>query len=433
MTKTKDVIDIYKRYVQDCYPSAEPLALVEGNGTYVRDAEGREYLDFFSGIAVNNVGHCHPKVVAAAREQVGRLMHTSFLYNNIPMAMLAKKLVEISPKGLGKAFFAGGGAEAVEGAVKLAKKYASSNGMGGAFVISLESSFHGRTALALTLTGQSKYKQKLGNYANFPGVEHIPPPYCYRCPYHLTYPECDVWCADYLDQFIELNTTKEVAAMIVEPVMGEGGIIVPPKEYLPKIRDICKKRDTLLIVDEIQTGLGRTGKLWGCQHFGVEPDIITVGKALGGGLPLSAVVAKDEIAASWEKGDHAHTFSGNPVCCAAGLAALEVLNEQKLDQNAAKIGNYIMKRLNQLKGENEAVGDVRGLGLMIGIEMVEDKKRTPGHDTAEKIKELLRKKDVLVGVGGWHKNVVRVQPPLTITEEHADTFLDAFEECLRLV
>ncbi|WP_309493577.1 aspartate aminotransferase family protein [Candidatus Hecatella orcuttiae] len=413
--------------MQQCYPPGDTIVFVEGKNVILQDIEGRTYLDCFSGVAVNNVGQCHPKVVKAIQEQAAKMLHVAFLYHNVPMITLAEKLVQVSPKGLTKCFFAGGGAEAVEGAVKLAKKYAVVNGKAGLQIISLEHSFHGRTALALTLTGQSKYKVNQGAFANVPGVIYAPAPYCYRCV--LEYPDCGLWCAKFIEEVIELKTTKQVAAFIMETVLGEGGIIVPPKEYLTAVRKICDEYGILLILDEIQSGCGRVGKMFACEHYEVTPDIMVVGKGVGGGMPLSAVVAKEKVAAAWTAGDHTHTFSGHPVVCAAGIAALEVLAEEKLPENAEKVGSHILQGLHSLKEKHALIGDVRGLGLMIGVELVKDrKKKTPATEEASKIKSAMVKRGILIGVGGLKKNVLRIQPPLTLTVEHADMLIDALDK-----
>lgn len=431
MSKAEEIINKYKAYIHNCYPPGDPIVFVEGRDVFLRDIEGREYLDCFSGIAVNNLGQCHPKVVKAVQEQVAKLMHVSFLYYHVPMATLAEKLVQVTPKGLTKCFFAGGGAEAVEGAVKLAKKYAVTKGKAGLQVISLEYSFHGRTALALTLTGQSKYKVNQGAFANVPGVVYAPAPYCYRCSFNLEYPKCNVYCARYMEELIELKTTKQIAAILAETVLGEGGIIVPPKEYFKVVREICDKYETLLILDEVQAGCGRTGKMFACEHYDVTPDIMVIGKGIGGGMPLSAVVAKEEVAAAWSPGDHTHTFSGHPVICAAGIAALEVLIEEKLPENAMRVGEYILKGLNSLKDKYPLIGDVRGLGLMIGVELVKDEKKTPATEEASKVKSAMIKQGVLIGVGGLKKNVLRIQPPLTLKTEHADRLLEALDKAFK--
>jgi predicted acetylornithine/succinylornithine family transaminase len=411
-------------------PSRIPIVLVEGKGAVLRDLDGREYIDCFSGIAVTNIGHCHPRVVMAVKEQAAKLMHVSGLYYNIPMAKLAEKLAQISIGGLKKSFFCNSGAEAVEGAIKLAKKYAVRHGKIGSQVISLECSFHGRTALTLTITGQKKYKTNFGNFANVPGVVHAPAPYCYRCPFK--YPECDIWCARSLEDIIETNTTGDIAAFIAEPILGEGGIIVPPDEYLPLVQKICKEHEILFIADEIQTGFGRTGKMFASEHWNIQPDIITMAKGLGGGLPIGAFMANDEIASAFSPGDHFSTFGGNPVCCAAALANIEALIEERIPEKAAELGKYAIERLNELAQKYKIIGDVRGKGLMIGVELVKDREsKTPAQEEAVKIREKMLEKGVLIGVGGLKKSTLRIQPCLTITKEQIDKALDALESTIK--
>jgi 4-aminobutyrate aminotransferase/(S)-3-amino-2-methylpropionate transaminase len=289
----EEIVKSNERLMMRSFPSRTPIVVVEGKGAILKDVEGKEYIDCFSGIAVTNVGHCHPRVVAAAKEQLEKLWHCSGLYYTLPMTRLAEKLVTIMPGGLNKFFFANSGAEAVEGAVKLAKKYALKKGRCGFWMIALECSFHGRTALTLSLTGQNKYKKYMGNFANNPGVAHAMAPYCYRCP--LKYPECDLYCATSLEDLIERRTTGDVAAFIVEPIIGEGGIIVPPDEYPVEVAKVCKDHGAILIADEVQTGFGRTGKMFAVEYWKVAPDIITMAKGLGAGLPIGAFAAAEEV------------------------------------------------------------------------------------------------------------------------------------------
>jgi len=426
---SKQILDLDKEYIMQCIPSRLPIVLVEGKGTILKDLEGREYIDCFSGIAVTNIGHCQPKVVKAVQEQAAKLMHVSALYYNVPMTRLAEKLAQVCPGKLKKSFFCNSGAETVEGAIKLSKKYAVKRGKIGAQVISLECSFHGRTALALTLTGQKKYKTNLGNFANVPGVVYAPAPYCYRC--RLEYPECDIWCARSLEDIIETCTTDDIAAFIAEPIIGEGGIIVPPDEYLPEVQKICREHEILFIVDEVQTGFGRTGKLFASEHWKIQPDIMTMAKGLGGGLPIGAFIAKDEIASAFTPGDHFSTFGGNPVCCAAALANIEALMEEKIPEKTAELGKYAIERLNDLAKKFKIIGDIRGKGLMIGVELVRDReKKTPAQEEAEKIRGKMLEKGILIGVGGVKKCCIRIQPCLTITKEQVDEVLDTLEEVI---
>jgi len=410
----------------------QPLVLVEGNGALLKDINGKEYIDCFSGIAVVNVGHCHPRVVEAAKEQLNRLIHCSGVYHSVPQTLLAEKLALVTPGDLKKTFFCNSGAEAVEGAIKLTKKYALKRGKAGLSVIALQGSFHGRTALALTLTGQKKYKVGLATFADHPGVVHAPTPYCYRCNYK--YPNCGIACAYVLEDILELSTAGDAAALIAEPILGEGGIIVPPKEYWETVPKICRDHDIPLIIDEVQTGFGRTGAMFASQHWNLQPDIMTMAKGLGGGMPIGAFIAKDEIAAAFEPGDHFSTFGGNPVCCSAALANVNVMIDEEIPEKARKLGAYAIKRLRELAEKHEIIGEVRGKGLMIGVELVKDRaKKTPDPETANKIRDEMREKGVLIGLGGLKKCTLRLQPCLTIKRDQLDKVLETLEETLEKV
>lgn len=427
---TEEVIQKNERYIMKSFPSRTPIVVVEGKGVILKDIEGKEYIDCFSGIAVTNVGHCHPKVVAAAKDQLEKLWHASGLYYTLPMTTLAEKLATITPGGLNRFFFSNSGAESVEGAVKLAKKYALKKGRFGFWTIAVECSFHGRTAFTLSLTGQNKYKKYMGNFANNPGVAHAMAPYCYRCP--LKYPECGLYCATSLEDLIERRTTGDVAAIIIEPIIGEGGIIVPPDEYPTEVAKVCKNHNALLIADEVQTGFGRTGKMFAVDYWKVKPDIITMAKGLGAGLPIGAFAAAEEVASAFEPGDHFSTFGGNPVSCAAALANVEVLIDEKLPENARRVGKRMLDGLNDLAKKYKIIGDVRGRGLMIGVELVKDRaKKTPAADEANKVKDYARANGVIIGVGGVKRCTLRLQPPLVLTEAQADKVLSVIEGGLK--
>jgi 4-aminobutyrate aminotransferase/(S)-3-amino-2-methylpropionate transaminase len=426
LAESKKIIEKEKEFYVPAY-AKKPLVIVEGKDTVVRDADGNEYIDCLSGISVVNAGHCPDRLVRAGQEQMAKLIHCSGLYHNIPATLLAEKIAEITPSFLKKSFFVNSGAEAVEGAVKIAKKYAVTQGRTGAGVIALEGSFHGRLGLSLTLTGQAKYKKGFGTFANFPGVSHAPMPYCYRCP--LSFPECDIECARKVKDIIKYHTTADVAAMIVEPIMGEGGIVVPPREYHDLVQQICKDHNILYIADEVQTGFGRTGKMFGIEHFDIKPDIMTMAKGLGAGMPIGGYVTTSEIADSLESGDHFSTFGGNPVSCAVASENIDYLRDEGLITNSEKIGKMVRDRITELMDQFSLIGEVRGKGLMIGVEMVKDKKtKTPASDETTQLAKRFMKKGVLVGTGGVLGNVIRFQPPLCITTEQATKVLDIFEE-----
>jgi len=425
----EEIVQKDKEYLIQCTPR-QPIVLTEGKAALVKDVNGKEYIDCLSGISVANTGHRHPKVVKAAKEQIDKLIHCSGLYYTIPQTLLAEKIAEVTPKELKKSFFCNSGAEAVEGAVKLTKKYALKNGKAGIGVIALQTSFHGRTSLALTLTGQKKYKIGLAAFANHPGVVHAPAPYCYRCRFN--YPDCGIACAYAVEDIIEWSTTGDVASFIAEPILGEGGIIVPPKEYWELMPKICRDHNILFILDEVQTGFARTGKLLAAELWNIHPDIMTMAKGLGGGFPIGAFIAKDEIAAALNPGDHFSTFGGNPVCCAAALANVKAMIEEKLPEKVTELGNHATDRFNDLMKRYPIIGDVRGRGLMIGIELVKDrKKKTPAQEEAKKVRAKMLDKGVIIGLGGVRKCTIRMQPCLTITKTQVDKVINTFEETLR--
>ena len=410
-----------RRYVLDCLPPRENIVVARAHGMKIEDVSGRVYTDLFSGISTNNLGHCHPEVVAAIANQTKKFMHVSAYYYHELEAVLAQRLSAIAPGGLSKTFFCNSGTEAVDGSVKFCKLYASSRGKSGATVVALKCSFHGRLSLTLSLTGQRKFKANLGNYANYPGIVHTSAPYYYRYGQGLTEDEFGTRCADEIRDVIQNYAAGDVAAVVVEPIMGEGGIIVPPDTFLPRVAAICKDEGVPLVVDEVQTGFGRTGKNFACQHWSVEPGVMALAKALGGGLPLGAVMVSDEISKTIKPGDHFNTFFGNPVCCAAALAAVSVLQKEKLADRASKIGTKMLRRLGEAQEGIAGVGDVRGKGLMIGLELVRNRgTKEPAPELAQEVKKDMLRKGYIVGVGGIFKNVIRLQPPLIIPKDEAE-------------
>jgi 4-aminobutyrate aminotransferase len=409
----------------------EPLVFVEGKGLVLRDLEGREYLDCFGGYSATNLGHCHPKVVKAIQDQAAKLWHVSWDYYSLPQTYLAEKLAQICPAGLKRSLFSSSGAEAIEFAVKLAKKYSSAKGRLGTHVISLMGSFHGRTSMALALTGQSRFKMGLGNYVAT-GVVHAPPPYCYRCFFGLSYPECDLRCAKSIEDLIKYQTQGEVAAFISEPVMGEGGIIVPPDDYLKNVLKITKAYGALYVADEIQSGFARTGKLLAIEWYQVDPDVLVLAKGIASGLPIAATVATDEIANTFTAADHSSTYGGNAVMCAAALANIEAILEERVPENALKMGKFILDRLQDLALKHQIIGDIRGKGLMIGVELVKDRaSKEPAVEETTRVREQMRKRGILVGKGGISRSVLRIQPPLIISEQQAQHVIDALDASLR--
>ena len=420
---TKQLYDEY--LITSMVAGFEPVEVERAAGCTVFARDGREYLDCFSGIAVVNAGHGHPKVLAAARTQMEKLVHCcTYVYYSPRAGEFAKRLAEVAPGRLQKSFFGSGGAEAIEGAMRLAKQFTKRKEM-----VALTLGFHGRSAGTLSLTGNRGRKKGSGPYLS--GVAFAPAPYCYRCPFQLQYPACGCACAEFLDHVLKYQTAGDVAAFISEPVMGEGGILVPPPEYLKIAADIVRRDGALYIADEVQCGYGRTGTLFAVEPYGVEPDILCAAKGIADGFPLSAFIARPEIAAAFTPGDHLSTFGGNPVSCAAALANLDVLRDEDLPGNAARRGAQMLQRLGALREACPLVGDVRGRGLMIGVELVKDAARTPAADEAKRVRALCRENGVLVGLGGAMANVIRLQPPLTITAAEADRACDVFERAVR--
>ncbi|HEX4486294.1 MAG TPA: aspartate aminotransferase family protein [Terriglobales bacterium] len=420
-----DTIQKYKDYVMTGFVKAvTPIVIDKASGATVTDVNGKEYLDCFAGISVVNAGHNNPKVIAAAKAQMDKLIHcASYIYHAQPVADLAEKIAHITPRGLTKTFFGNGGAEAIEGAMKLARLYTGKHEF-----IALNASFHGRSFGALSITGNQGRKKRGGPYAA--GVSFAPAPYSYRSQWPNNAEECGRQCARSIEDVIRYSTSGDVAAFIAEPVMGEGGIVVPPMNYFREVKKILDQNGILFIADEVQSGFCRTGKMFAIEYYGVEPDILVTAKGIADGFPLSGFTTRPEIAAAYKPGDHLSTFGGNPVSCAAALANIEFMQEENLAARATDTGNYAMAKLKDMQKENSLIGEVRGLGLMIGVELVKDKKLTPATAEAEAIRASLLKQGVLAGVGGVFGNVVRFQPPLVITREQIDRALEAFAVAL---
>jgi 4-aminobutyrate aminotransferase/(S)-3-amino-2-methylpropionate transaminase len=420
-----DTVQKYKDYVMTGFmKSVVPIVIEKASGAVVTDGNGREYLDCFAGISVVNSGHSNPAVIAAAKAQMEKLVHcSSYIYHVKAVADLAEKLAQITPRGLTKTFFGNSGAEAVEGAMKLARLYTGKHEF-----IALHASFHGRSWGALSVTGNMGRKKRGGPYA--PGVTFAPAPYAYRSQWKNDPEECGRQCARAIEDVIRFTTSGDVAAFIAEPVMGEGGIIVPPLNYFKEVKKVLDRHGILFIADEVQSGFARTGRMFAIEHYGVEPDIIVTAKGIADGFPLSGFTARPDIAAAFKPGDHLSTFGGNPVSCAAALANIEFIEKENLASRAVETGNYAMARLRELQKQNPVIGEVRGLGLMIGVELVKDEKLTPATAEAEAIRDGLLSQGVLVGVGGVYGNVIRFQPPLIITRPQIDRAVDAFAAVL---
>ncbi|MFQ5858445.1 MAG: acetyl ornithine aminotransferase family protein [Anaerolineae bacterium] len=397
-----------------------PLAVNRAQGTVVEDLDGNRFLDFAAGIAVCATGHCHPRIVEAVQRQAEQLIHISTDFYYPAYAKLATKLTELAPgAGPWRIFFGNSGAEAVEGAIKLARYYT-----GRPRIIAFQGAFHGRTMGALSLTA-SKVAQHEGFGTLLPGVTHVPYSYCYRCAYNLTYPECDVHCVNVIEEqyFKRFVPPSEVAAVIVEPIQGEGGYIVPPAGWLPRLRKLCDRHGILLIADEVQSGMGRTGHMFAVEHWDVVPDIICLAKGIASGMPISAFLARGEIM-DWEPGSHGTTFGGNPVACVAALETIQML-EEGLMANAAERGAWMLEQLESLAAESDVIGDVRGLGLMIGVEILHDKQtREPAPDVRETILDHCFRQGLVTLACG--ESAIRFSPPLTVSQDEVETAMDIF-------
>jgi 4-aminobutyrate aminotransferase len=427
--KARELVRKDEKFISPSYGRFYPLVVESGKGCIVKDVDGNEYIDFNSGLVCMGVGHNHPKVVAAIKNQCDRFLHysnTDFFYREV--VDLAEKLAGIAPGGPEKkVYFGNSGAEAIEAAVKLAKWHSRRQ-----LFIGFTGAFHGRTVGALSFTA-SKPTQKRYFSPLMPGVTHVPYAYCYRCPFRLTYPECRYWCVDFIDEYVlqKYVPPEDTAAILFESIQGEGGYVVPPPEYFQRIKKLADKYGLLLIDDEVQSGIGRTGKWFAIEHWGVEPDIVCTAKALASGLPLGATIAKAKIM-DWVPGSHASTFGGNPLSCVAASAVIDVVREERLLENANRQGAYIMKRLGELKEQSEIVGDVRGKGLMIGMEIVEDKDSK--RPAPEKVKEIMmRSWKRGINVISCGASTIRVAPPIIITRDLVDSALDIIEDVTKEV
>jgi 4-aminobutyrate aminotransferase len=412
--------------VSPSYTRGYPLVAKRGEGAIIEDVDGNRFLDFNAGIAVVAAGHCHPRVVEAVREQAGRLIHmsgTDFYYEE--MVALAEKLAAIAPGSCERRIsFGNSGAEAVEGAIKLAR-YSTGRDK----LIAFLGGFHGRTMGALSLTAR-RAVQRRGFGPMLPGVVHAPYPYCYRCPFGRQPENCAVECVKYIEDTLlkTIAPADEVAAIVIEPVQGEGGYVVPPRKFFDELTRVAEQNGILLIFDEVQSGMGRTGKMWAAEHFDAVPDIFAVAKGIASGMPLGATVARTDLM-SWPPGAHASTFGGNPVSCAAALVTIELL-ENGLIENAARMGAYLTDRLGDWPARFPVVGEVRGLGLMIGIELVRSQQtREKAPDLRDRVVQLAFERGLLVlGAGD---NTLRLCPPLVVTREQCDFAVTTLEQCLQ--
>jgi len=423
--KAKALIERDGAVVSPSYTRSYPFVMARGEGAFVEDVDGNTFLDCAAGIAVNSTGHSHPDVVRAIVEQAGRFLHmsgTDFYYE--PQVRLAEQMAEIAPiGGEVRSFFGNSGAEATEAAIKLAR-----HATGRQNIIAFLGSFHGRTRGAVALTS-SKAIQRQGFGPLMPGVYHAPYADCYRCPVKLEPESCAAECLDFIDEqiLVHLVSPEEVAAIVVEPIQGEGGYLVPPKQFLQRLRELTRRHGILLVADEVQSGMGRTGRMFACEHYDLEADVVTVAKGIASGMPLGVMSARADLM-QWPPGSHASTFGGNPVCSAAALATIALLRD-RLIQNASEVGAHLIAGLRDLAGRHPIIGDVRGKGLMIGVELVRDR-ATKARAATERdavVAAAFRRGVLLLGAG---QNSVRFSPPLVLTKAQADVAIDVFDQAL---
>lgn len=422
--KSRQYLELSRRYESRSLSEQVPVVWERAEGAVVEDVDGNRFIDFTSGVLVMNVGHCHPDHVAAIREQAGKLLNC-YDFVNVPRVMLAKKLVELTPPNLDRAFILTTGSEAVEAAIKVARRYTGRHE-----IISFHGAFHGRTYACMSVGGKMGVKKKFGPM--LPGVHFAPFCYCYRCVFDKTYPQCNCYCLSYLDWLVETETTGDVAAVIVETYQGAAGSIIPPVEWMQRLEEWCKERNVLLIVDEVQASFGRTGKMFGFEHYGITPNLLCLGKGISCGVPCSALVGESRIMDILEPGSMSSTNGGNPLSCAAALASIEIIEREGLCENAAVVGSKMLERLKEIEREHEIVGEARGLGLAIAVEIVKDKaSKEPAPDLTKLIiRKAFERGLLLIAPIGLFGNVIRIAPPLVITWELAEKGLDILADAI---
>ncbi|MDR4506291.1 MAG: aspartate aminotransferase family protein [Candidatus Scalindua sp.] len=401
----------------------KPMQIVRGEGQYLFDHQGKRYLDFYGGVSVLNAGHCHPEITAKICQQVNTLQHTTTIYLTQPIVDLAEKVAQITPGNLKKSFFCASGSEANEGALLISQLYTGKHEF-----LALSHGLHGRTKLSMSVTGLKFWRTDSHPVG---GISFVPNAYCYRCVFNRMYPDCDIECAKQIKNVIETSTSGEVAALIVEPIQGNGGIITPPQEYFTVMKEILDTYGILLIVDEIQTGFGRTGKMFAIEHTGVEPDILTFAKSIANGTPAGGFITNDDISSSYKR-PGASTFGGNPVTSVAALATLEVIEKYGLIQNAEIMGAYLTDSLKGLQERHPIIGDVRGKGLMVGAELIGNAKEPAAMET-DVILEYMKDRGALIGKTGAGRNVLTFQPSLIISKENIDEIIEILDDALACV
>ncbi len=419
---TEEILRKKKEYMIPCtyHFYKKPMQIVKGEMQYVFDNTGKRYIDCYAGVSVVGSGHCNPEITEKTCEQIRTLQHTTTIYLTQPIVDLAEQLANVTPGNLQKSFFCTSGSEANDGAALLAQIYTKRHEF-----LALQNGLHGRTKLTTSLTGLSFWRT---DQTPVGGINFVTNPYCYRCAFNLKYPQCDLQCAEQIKTVIETSTSGEPAAMIAETIQGNGGVIVPPQGYFSRVKEILNKYGTLLISDEIQSGFGRTGKMFAIEHFGVTPDIMTVAKSLGNGIPIGVFITNNEIAASYTR-PGASTFGGNPVAAVTAKAVLDFIKKRNLVEEADKLGKYLHDKLLELKDKHSLIGDVRGLGLFQGAELVK-KNKEPASTEIDIVLEGMKDRGILIGKTGRERNVVTFQPPLVITKDDIDSAISALDDTL---
>jgi 4-aminobutyrate aminotransferase-like enzyme len=419
--REKFLMPAYMTYFQ------EPLHIVKGEMQYLYDDTGRKFLDAFAAVVTISVGHCHPDVVPGVQQQNATLQHATTLYYGEALVKLAEKLASVAPGKLEKSFFTNSGTEATEFAAVIAKNHTKRHEF-----LALRHSFHGRTLMSMSLGGQSLWRHSVPYVF---GVTHLPAAYCYRCPMGLAYPSCKMKCAYEVEEAVKYSTSGKIAALIAEPIMGFGGVITPPKEYFPIVAELVRKHGGLLIADEVQTGFGRTGGKWfGIEQWGVEPDIMTLAKGLGNGIPIGGVITTPEIAEAHRGLIHFSTFGGNPVCTTQARLVIESIQKRDYLEHIRQVGDYLKSSLAGLMAKHPMIGEVRGMGLMLGVELVSDRTtKEPAKEETLQLMELCKERGVLIGKGAMAGNVVRIKPPYCLTKDDADWIVKSLDEGLTIL
>lgn len=428
MDHAKEIMDLSEKYLSRMYKRYYPFVPDYADGDTVYTAEGDAYIDLYAGVSIVNVGWSNDRVIDAVERQLSKMFHISSSYYLDYTAKLAKKLAELSPsQALTKTFFTNSGAEAVETAISIVRRVSKRP-----YIMALHRSFHGRTFYAMSALGQSQWKRGLGPFAP---VVFAPDPYCYRCPLgHKSCPECGYACVKYMEDVLKCEVGGDaVAALLAEPMLANGGMIVPPADYFKEVKRVLDKDQILFIDDEVQAGNGRTGKFWAIEHYGVIPDVITTSKAIANGLPLGVTLYSSALDEGLRPGEHYSTLGGNALSCASAMAVLEELTGGLLEITRDN-GNYLKEALQGLMEKHQLIGDVRGEGFFLGLELVKDRMtKEPAKEEAAKLLQEMWKRKVLIGLGGIDGNVVRIEPPLVLTRKHIDLAIETFDEALRTI